>query len=311
MENLVSGERFLSRIKLSERTIIIMAFFAVYVIWGSTYLGIKYAIETFPPFIMSGVRVLIAGLILHAVAQYSNAPKANWKNWKNSTIVGFLLIVIGNGGLVWAEQKVPSGIAALLITIEPLWVVLLQMVFRERKGFHYVLWIAMVLAFSGMLMLMGPSVFNGISSVDPMGFFVIMISTLGWAAGSLYAVKADLPTSPARSTSMQMISASVILLVISVFTGEWNSFDLANISDRSYFAFGYLVIFGSVVGYSAYSYLTRSVSPSKVSTYAYVNPVIAVLLGTLIGGEPFNASVLISGVMIISAVVLIMTKGNS
>ncbi|HEY8400569.1 MAG TPA: EamA family transporter [Cytophagaceae bacterium] len=296
--------------KKTSQLLILLAFAAVYIIWGSTYLGIKFAIETFPPFLMAGIRFVVAGVLLYALGRFRGAERPAIRYWKSSAYLGLLLLVLGNGGLVWAEQRVPSGIAALLITVEPIWVVLLQWVRKDGSKPNSVIWISFAMAFAGMMMLVGPGNLGGISQVDPLGFVVIMISTLGWAAGSLMAANAETPKSPMITTGMQMISGGALLMLVATFAGEWQSFNIEAISDKSLWAFLYLIVFGSIIGYSAYTYLTRVVTPTKVSTYAYVNPIVAVFLGAYIGGEEITLQTILAAGFLIVAVALIILKNK-
>jgi drug/metabolite transporter (DMT)-like permease len=299
-----------SRITNERRSklLVIFAFAAVYIIWGSTYLGIKYAIETIPPFLMTGTRYFIAGIILCMIAVWKGSGMPSFLHIKNTAIIGFLLLVVGNGGVVWAVQEIPSGVAALLITIEPLWIVLLLWLRKNGKRPERIVWIGIALGISGMVVLVGPRNLEGIMNVDPLRAFAIVISTFGWALGSLYAVRAALPSSSVMSGAMQMIMGGTILASLGCINGELDILKFSEISGESYAAYLYLIIFGSVIGGSAYNYLLQVETPNKVSTYAYVNPVIAVFLGCMVGGEPLHPQTLIAAVLLITAVVLIILK---
>lgn len=296
--------------KKSSRLWILLSFFAVYVIWGSTYLGIKYTLESFPPFLMAGVRFFIAGALIYLLAEIKKAPRATKRQWKTSFIIGFLLLMIGNGGLVWAEQLVPTGIAALLVSIEPLWVVVLQFYIRKTPTPGKYIWFSFILAFAGMFILVGPSALKGMSDINLVGVIVIVLSALGWAAGSVYASLADIPSSPIRATSLQMLGGSVSLLIAATLTGEWSKFHITELTDSSVYAFLYLIFFGSIIGYSAYSYLLRTVSPAMVSTYAYINPIIAVLLGAVFYNEEVSSRILWAALLLISSVILIISMSG-
>jgi drug/metabolite transporter (DMT)-like permease len=291
-----------------SRLLIIAAFAAVYLIWGSTYLGIKYAIETIPPFLMTGSRYFIAGVILFAIAIWKGSSLPTLMHLKNTAIIGFLLLVVGNGGVVWAVQEIPSGVAALLITIEPLWIVILLWFRKNGKRPERIVWLGISLGISGMIILIGPRNLEGIMNVDPLRAFAIIVSTFGWALGSLYSVRATLPSSSVMSTGIQMMLGGIMLVSLGCLNGEFALLDFEGISDQSYIAFLYLIVFGSVIGGSSYNYLVQVETPNRVSTYAYVNPVIAVFLGCWVGGEPLNSQTLMAAVLLITAVVLIILK---
>jgi drug/metabolite transporter (DMT)-like permease len=291
-----------------SRWLVIAAFAAVYLIWGSTYLGVKYAIATIPPFLMSGSRYFIAGAILFALAIWRGAAVPSLLHLKNTAIIGFLLLVVGNGGVVWAVQEIPSGVAALLITIEPLWIVLLLWLRKNGKRPERVVWRGVSLGIIGMIILVGPRNLEGLMNVDPLRAFAVVVSTIGWALGSLYSVKAAIPSSAIMSTGTQMMFGGLMLVCLGCLTGEFAILNFAAISDQSYLAFLYLILFGSVIGGSSYNYLVQVETPNRVSTYAYVNPVIAVFLGCWVGGEPLNSQTLTAAVLMIAAVVLIILK---
>ncbi|MGV3538724.1 MAG: EamA family transporter, partial [Rufibacter sp.] len=261
----------------------IAAFAAIYVIWGSTYLAIVFAIETLPPFLMAGGRFLLAGTLLFGWALWRGAAAPNPIHWRSTLIIGFLLLLIGNGAVVWAEQKVPSGVAALLVTTVPLWVVLLQWLGKSKKKPTGGVLIGLLIGMVGMLVLVNPWELEG--GVDLMGSAAIFFAAGAWAYGSLYASKAELPASPVLTTGMQMLCGGFLLLITGTLAGEWQTTQWNQVSQQSWLALGYLVVFGSLIAFTAYSWLTRVAPPAQVSTYAYVNPVIAVLLGWALANE--------------------------
>lgn len=290
--------------------LLIGAFAAVYVIWGSTYLGIRYAIESFPPFFMAGTRFLAAGLILYLTGRLKGAPVPEIKEIKTSTIAGFLLLVLGNGGLVWAEQRIPSSVAALLITIEPVWIVLLLWMFKTDNKPNVLTWIGILIGLAGMIFLTGTGAGKDLVKADSLSIFAILISTLAWAFGSIYGTRAKFPSSPLVATGLQMLSGGIILLIISYFSGEFTNINLESVSSKSLWAFVYLIIFGSLIGFTAYAYLLKEAHPSQVSTYAYVNPVIAVILGVFVGNEKLTTQTMFAGGLIIVAVMVIWLSGR-
>ncbi len=292
--------------------LLIAAFAAVYLIWGSTYIAIKFAIETLPPFLMAGSRFLAAGAVLYAIARFSdNYEKPTWKQWRTSLIVGTLLLMGGNGCVVIAQHYIPSSLAALLVAIEPMWIVLLGwlMLKNERPSLKVVLGI--VLGFVGVYLLIGNGVsFDGSGLTQLFGAGLVLFAAFCWAGGSLYGLRAPSPKSPVLASAMQMLAGGAVMFAVGSFTGEWTRFDLANASNNSILAFLYLVVFGSIVAFTAYSWLLKHASPAVVSTYAYVNPVVAVLLGWALANETLNAQMLVGAAVIVGSVALITTNNK-
>lgn len=284
---------------------LLAAFAAVYLVWGSTYLAIRFALETLPPFLMAAARFLVAGGVLYAVVRARGEPRPSLVHWRSAVIVGGLLLFLGNGGVVWAEQTVPSGVVALLVATLPLWMVLLEWARPggERPTGRVVA--GLVVGFAGLVLLVGPADLMGGGRVDPVGAGVVLFAALAWAAGSIYSRGAPLPASPFLATGMEMLAGGALLLALGVARGELGVLDLSAVSAKSALALAYLVVFGSLVGFTAYVWLLRVSTPSRVSTYAYVNPVVAVLLGWGLAGEPLSARVLGAAAVIIAAVVLI------
>ena len=291
---------------------LLTAFVVVYVIWGSTYLAIRFAIETLPPFGMAGVRFVAAGAILYAWARWRGAPRPVRANWIAAAVVGALLLVGGNGGVVWAEQKVPSGLAALLVATEPAWVVVLDWL---RPGGHrpgVAVVGGLVVGFLGVGLLVSPTDLIGGGQVDPAGALILVLASVAWAVGSLYTARgAPLPRSPMLSTGMQMLMGGGMLLLVGTAAGEWGRFDPAAVTMKSVLALAYLLIFGAILGFTAYTYLLKNTTPARASTYAYVNPGIAVLLGWLLAGEALSPRVVLASLTIIAAVALITSHQTS
>jgi drug/metabolite transporter (DMT)-like permease len=278
-----------------------LALGAVYVIWGSTYLAMAMAIETIPPFLMAGVRYAVAGGLLYAWAR-RGAPRPTRVHWCSALLIGGLLLLGGNGGVVWAEQRVPSGIAALLVSMVPLWMVLLDWLRPGGSRPNWKVLTGVALGFGGLLLLMRPS--TG-TSIDLLGVAALLVATLSWAWGSLRSRHVELPASPLLATAMEMLGGGALLLLAGLATGEPARVHLAEVSLRSSLALVYLITFGALVGFTAYVWLLRVASPVLVGTYAYVNPIVAVFLGWLILGEPITARTLFAAAVIIAGVVLI------
>ncbi|MEX1276843.1 MAG: EamA family transporter, partial [Bacteroidota bacterium] len=282
------------------------AFAAVYIIWGSTYLGIRFAVETIPPFLMAGARFLISGAILYAWARGRGAGKPTLPQWKSATIVGALLLLAGNGVVAWAEQWIPSGVTALIIASSPISFVLIDAFQRKTPPTMDVI-SGLVLGTIGIFLLIDPTRLIAGDDLYLPAAFAIVLATVAWAYGSLYSRKADLPSNPLLATAMEMLAGGGLLALTGLLLGEVGRLDLPAISSRSLFAVLYLIVFGSLIAFTSYVWLLRVSSPAMVSTYAYVNPVIAVLLGWLIGNEVMNGRILVAALIIVAAVAIITT----
>lgn len=288
--------------------LIVAAFAIVYVVWGSTYVAILFAIETIPPFLMAGMRFLSAGLLLYAVVRPRQQAAPTVRNWLAATVVGCLMLVGGNGMVSWAEQWVPSGLAALIIGTVPLWMILFDWsLFRGPRPTPIVL-VGLLIGLAGVYVLIGPSNLGG-EPVNLAGGIALLFACVFWSFGSLYSRRARLPKSMFLSVAMQMIAAGVALVLLGTGTGEWARFDIATVTWKSWLSLIYLSLIGSIIAFSAYVWLLQVSSPARVSTYAYVNPVIAVILGALLAGEPVTARAVIAAVVIVAAVVII-TAGS-
>lgn len=288
---------------------VLLAFAAVYLIWGSTYLAIRFAIETLPPLLMAGTRFVISGTILYAWSRARGVPRPERRHWTAAAIVGALLMLGGNGGVVLAEQRVPSGLAAVLVAMVPVWIVLLQ--WLRPGGARPTLRVitGLVTGMGGMVVLVSPASLGLGEQVDLLGAGILLLASLSWAAGSLYSRNARLPASPILSTGMEMLAGGGLLLAVGFTRGEGGSLALAAVSLRSGLALAYLIVFGAIVGFTAYLWLLRVAPPTKVATYAYVNPVVAVLLGWLLAGEPLSLRAVLATLAIVISVVLI-TRGT-
>ena len=285
------------------------ALIAVYIVWGSTYLAIRFAVESIPPFLMAGVRFLMAGTILFTVRRLLGDPLPTRREWKSAAIVGLFLLVGGNGGVSWAEQRVDSGIAALVVGASPLWMVLLDAIRPHGIRPGWLVLVGVLIGFSGIALLVGPGQWSGSETkVDALGVAALLLGTFLWAAGSLYSRTACLPRSALMGTSAEMLCGGAGLVVLGTATGEWGRLDLSAIASRSIWGFLFLVFIGSLVGFAAYTWLLRVAPTPLVSTYAYVNPLVAIFLGNWLASEPLTPRILLAALVIVSAVVLINTS---
>lgn len=284
---------------------IALAFGAVYLIWGSTYLIIRFAIDTMPPLLMAGMRFGVAGIILYLIMHWRGERLPSPRQLRNTAITGSLLLLCGNGGVTWAEQFIPSGIAALLNAMIPCWMLLFGMAGRTGRKPEVKDTIALLFGVAGIIILVQPaSLLSGIGTMSMVAMGVVLFGSMCWAVGSLFARRADMPTSPFMATAMQMIFGGIFLTIAGLLKGE-GTVNIEAISLQSGLALVYLTIFGSVVAFSAYVWLLRTVHPSRAASYAYVNPLIAVLLGWLFGSEELTPSVLLAAGLIIGAVILV------
>jgi drug/metabolite transporter (DMT)-like permease len=282
----------------------------LYLVWGSTYLAIAIAVDTIPPFLMAAVRFAAAGLILltWSVARDGRSfVVPSRREWRDAGIVGALLIGGGMGMVAFGEQTVPSGITALLIALMPVWVAILGRIFLgERLPAAAIFGI--VLGFVGVAILAGPSAFGGSGALDPVGLAAVLFSPIAWASGSLFAShRATLPSRPLVNTGIQMLLGGLLLAVVGVATGELAILDLSAISSESIIALLYLLVMGSLIAFTVYGWMLRVAPLPLVTTYAYVNPIVAVILGALILSEPIDARTVVAGAVIIVAVAVIVT----
>ncbi len=304
METPLTDSRSVARPSLAQ---IVVAFAAIYIIWGSTYLAIRFAIETIPPFFMAALRFLVAGSILYAWVRWRGAPAPQRFHWQAAGIVGALLLVVGNGSLVWAEQRVASGLAALLLATIPLWMVLLDALRPRGPRLDAQIIGGLALGLAGLGLLTGPGKMLGGERVAPLGAAVLMFGAISWSAGSLYSRHARLPAQPLLAAAMEMLAGGVLLVVVGLAAGEASQLHPHAITLRSLFGLIYLICFGSLLGFTAYIWLLGVCPPARVSTYAYVNPLVAVFLGWLLAGEPLSARTLVATAVIVGAVALIIT----
>ena len=295
-----------------SRVLIVLAFAAIYILWGSTYLGIRLAIETLPPFLMAATRFIIAGAILFSWAVFNGHQlRPALSQWPKAFIIGALLLLCGNGGVTWAEKYIASGFAALLIATEPLWVVILNWGLTHRRPNAKVL-LGVLIGLAGVSLLVSDRLGQGAhgSRLSLISAGVVVLSSFAWASGSVYSNRRPIRATTSMASGMQMLAGGSLLLLLALVTGDFKRLNLDNASWVSIGAFCYLTVFGSLVAFTAYSWLLNNVSTARAATYAYVNPVVAVFLGWLIASEPLTPKMMLAAAIIIGSVILITTFGH-
>lgn len=287
----------------THRVTVVLCFLSIYLIWGSTYLAIRYAVETVPPLYTAGLRHLTAGLILLAWC-LAKRLRPTWAQIRASIIIGAFFFLGGHGTLHWAEQKVPSGLASLIIATEPLWVFLLSALAASRWRMNGTLVAGIILGFGGVGLLMGRSALNSGPGVF-IGTLAVLLGAFSWSVGIVYSRRSHLSGHPLLLSALSLLAGSLQLLLAGTIFHEYRQFSLATISFRSWLALAYLILFGSVVAFTAYNWLLEHYSPTLVATHTYINPLVAVLLGWLFAGEAVTFNVILSTAMVIGAVMLV------
>jgi drug/metabolite transporter (DMT)-like permease len=283
-----------------------LALIALYFVWGSTYLGIKFAIETIPPFFHAGIRFLISGLILVIWQRTAGHAMPTRNQWKSTAIIGTLLLLGGNGLVAWAEQFIPSGIAALIIASMPMFLVIGEAIRPHGVKPTWQGIVGLLIGFVGIFILVGPSEISGSATkLNPFGVTALLSACLFWATGSIYSKSADLPKSSLMNTGAQMLMGSISLFIVSLLSGELHGWDVTAVSTRSLYGLAYLTLVGSLIGFVSYGWLLQNAPISLVSTYAYVNPIVAVLLGTWLASEVLEPHIWIATGIIIGSVIFI------
>lgn len=295
-------------IQRKEKAWLLAAFASVYILWGSTYLAIRYAIETIPPFLMAGIRFILAGLILCGWARVRGSAWPTARQWRIAAITSCMLFVGGNGAVVWAEQRVPSSLAALFVAVAPLVTVLLDWLRPGGTRPDVPTQLGLLIGFIGVVLLINPGAkADAATQIDPLGLAVLAGGTLAWSLGSLYSRYEKGSDSPFMAAGANMLAGGLGLLILAWFSREFTKFAPHAISVRSVLALLYLVIFGALVGFTAYMWLLRHTTAAKAMTYAYVNPVVALILGWAIADEPITLRICVSALIIIMGVIAITT----
>jgi len=288
------------------KTKIWIALLAVYIVWGSTYLAIRFTVETIPPFLSAGIRFLVSGAILMIWRRAAGDAMPTARQWRSAAIVGFLLLLGGNGLVSFAEQRIASGIAALIVGTVPLWLVLIEAIRPGGVRPMPLAILGLLIGFGGIYLLVGPEDLGSASlQFDALGIGTVVLAAFLWSLGSIYSRGADLPTSSLMATGTEMLTGGLALVAFSGSVGEWRGFDFTAVSTSSWIGLAYLITFGSMIGFVSYIWLLKHAPVSLVATYAYVNPLVAVFLGAWLANETLNARILVAALIIIGSVVLI------
>lgn len=290
------------------RSPIIAAYLAVCIIWGSTYLAIRFVVETLPPFFMAGTRFIIAGVILYVAMRLRGNQKPTRDQWGKAAVVGGLMLMGGNGVVVWAEQYLPSGLTSIFVAAIPLWVALISWLVTRRQP-NLPIIIGLIVGFVGIGLLVGDIGALGESQIVFFAGIALVFGPLLWASGSLYSCNANLPSSSLLATAMEMVTGGAILSIASLVTGEFTRIRLDQVSLRSSLSWLYLIVFGSLIGYTCYMWLLKNADPERASTYAFVNPVVALFLGWALASETLSAQNIVAVAIILTSVAVITTFG--
>jgi drug/metabolite transporter (DMT)-like permease len=287
-------------------TLVLASFAAVYVVWGSTYLAIRIGVESIPPLSLAAIRYLVFGGLFYPLLRWKTGLRPTRAQWKTAGITGSLLF-LGNGGVCVAERTVPSGVAALLVATVSLWMVLVD--WLRPGGTRPVPRVVagLLMGFAGLALLVGPRNLGGSERVNPAGVAILVLASLSWACGSVYSKHGEMPESVLLGATMQGLAGAVTLSVAAILSGELHSFHPAEISTRSWLALGYLIVFGSVIAFTAYAYILKKSTTTRVGTYAFVNPVVALFLGWLFADESITLRTVLAAAVILTAVVLVIT----
>jgi drug/metabolite transporter (DMT)-like permease len=303
----VSAQPSLDPHASTNPSLLIAAFGAVYLIWGSTFLAIRIGDESFPPLLVAGIRHFTFGLIAFPILMWKTKARPTWAEWRSTIVTGFLLLAVGNGGVCVAEERVPSGVAALLVATVSLWMVLID--WLRPDGVRPVPRViaGLILGFAGLTLLVGPKQLGGSGRIDPIGVAILGVCSFAWACGSIYAKHGRMPSSPLLGSAMQSLTGGAILWILGGLTGEIGALHLTAVSTRSWIAVTYLVFFGSMIGFSSYLYILKHSTATRVATYAFVNPIVALFLGWLFLHEAITLRTILASAVILAAVLLVIT----
>lgn len=283
------------------------AFFAIYFIWGTTYLAIKYAVETIPPLMMMGMRSVVAGIALYSFGRFRGDANPSLKELPSLLIIGVLFFLIGHGVLAWAQQTVPSGVTALLVASEPVFIALFEPIFtREGRARKRTL-LGMLVGICGIAILVVPAGLD-FKNANLLGSFGILLAAASWSGGAIYSRIAKLPRSPFVSAGVQLLFGGVLLMLMSYISGEWNTVHLSDVATRSWLGLSYLIFFGSIIAFSAYTWLLTVTTATRISTHTFINPVVAIFVGWLFAGEVLTKGMLIAAILIGISVYMVLFR---
>lgn len=286
---------------------VLLAFAVIYFVWGSTYLAIRVGVREVPPFLLASIRFLIAGIILYAWMRAKGRPSPTLREWGGATLLAVLFFVLDYGLVFWAERRVPSGITAVMMATIPVFMSLSEILIMKTRRLNARLAVALLLGICGVVVLVSRAGSFGDAPGDRLGTIALLVAAISWSVGSALTRKMPLPSEKAMSSGAQMFAGGLLLTLTALVLGEFRGFHWQAVSAKAWFALAYLIVAGSIIAFTAYVWLIHHESPTKVGTYAYVNPVIAVLLGYFLGGEAISARTILGTALVLVSVVVITT----
>jgi drug/metabolite transporter (DMT)-like permease len=295
----------------AERWKTLLAFAIIYFVWGSTFLAIRIGVREVPPLLLAAMRFFLAGLFLYAWVAARGERQPTRRQWGAAALLAFFVFVCDYGLLFWAEQRVPSGIAAVMLALIPVFMALSEIIFLGTQKLTWRLGLALTVGLGGVSVLMSRSVNLGGTPIDRMGALALIVASLSWSVSSVLTRKVPLPESKMMSSGAQMLAGGALLFLLAAGLGEFRGFQFREVSRGAWFALLYLIVAGSIIGYTAYLWLIHRESPTKVGTYAYVNPVVAVLVGYFLGGEALDLRTVLGTLLVLVSVVVITTSGST
>jgi len=286
---------------------VLLAFAIIYFVWGSTFLAIRVGVREVPPFLLAGIRFLIAGLVLYAWMRVKGTPSPAWREWGGAALLAVLIFVCDYGLLFWAEKRVPSGIAAVMLAMIPVFMALSEIVILRTQQLTVRLAIALLVGIGGVAVLVSRSASFGDAPIDTLGACALLVAAISWSIAASLSRRLPLPSAKAMSSGAQMFAGGVLLMGTAFALGEFRGFHMQAVSTKAWLALAYLIVAGSIIGFTAYVWLIHHESPTKVGTYAYVNPVVAVLVGYFLGGEPLGPRTVVGTALVLVSVIVITT----
>jgi drug/metabolite transporter (DMT)-like permease len=286
---------------------ILLAFAIIYFVWGSTFLAIRVGVREVPPFLLAGMRFLVAGIVLYGWMRVRGAPAPTAREWGAASLLAILIFVLDYGLLFWAERRVPSGIAAVMMATIPVFMAIAEIIFLRTQRLTLRLGLALLTGLAGVAVLVGHSMQLGQAPVDTAGACALIIAAISWSVAASLTRRMPLPADKAMSSGAQMFAGGVLLTLLAALLGEFRGFHVQAVSRGAWLALAYLIMAGSIIGFTAYVWLIHHESPTKVGTYAYVNPVIAVLVGYFLGGEAIGSRTVVGTVLVLVSVIIITT----